>query len=95
VYVATWGGLGISADGGASFTNKSFGTVGIRGVSVYGNAVYVGTWGNGLSVSHDGGATFGAPYNSADGLPNDYVASPYLDGTKLYLPCGAGLAISQ
>jgi hypothetical protein len=94
VYVATWSGLSISTDGGATFTNKPIGAV--RGIFVSGTDVYAGICGGGgLLISRDGGNTFGAPYKLADGLPNEDVHAPFVDGTKVYAPCGAGLAISK
>ena len=61
IYAATYGGLSISTDGGATFTNRTeedgLGSNMMRGVYADGSTIYAATWG-GLSISTDGGATF-------------------------------------
>uniref|UniRef100_UPI0040488AAD hypothetical protein n=1 Tax=Algoriphagus sp. TaxID=1872435 RepID=UPI0040488AAD len=61
VYAATEGGLAISTDGGASFTNRTtangLGSNAVLGVYASGSTVYATTIG-GLGVSTDGGASF-------------------------------------
>jgi hypothetical protein len=61
VYAATFNGLSISMDGGATFVNKTtdfgLGSNNLNGVSAVGSTVYAATTG-GLSISTDGGASF-------------------------------------
>lgn len=72
LYTATNGGLGISTDGGETFTYRTtadgLGSNIVRGVYADGATVYAATAG-GLSISTDGGATF---TNRANGL-DDYA----------------------
>ncbi len=57
MYAATVGGLGISTDGGASFTNRTtangLGSNAVLGVYASGSTVYAATIG-GLGISTDG-----------------------------------------
>ncbi len=61
VYVATQGGgLCISTDGGANFTNKTttngLGNNSVKGVYTSGSNIYAATFGGGLSISTDSAA---------------------------------------
>jgi hypothetical protein len=55
IYAATFGGLGISTDGGSSFTNyttsNGLGSNNVRGVYADGSSIYAATFGGGLSIA--------------------------------------------
>ena len=92
VYAATdGGGLSISTDGGATFTNKTtangLGDNLVPGVYVVGSNVYAATYG-GLSISTDGGATF-------TNKTTDIVYGVYAVGSNIYAATeNSGLSIS-
>ena len=90
VYAATAGGLSISTDGGATFTNKVTGST--NGVFVSGTNVYAATAG-GLSISTDGGSTF-ANKTTANGLGSNTVFGVFASGTNVYAATFGGLSIS-
>ncbi len=84
---ATGGGLSISTDGGATFTNKTtangLGSNDVRGVFVVGTTVYAAT-GGGLSISTDGGTTW-TNKNTTNGLGSNEVTSVFVSGGKIYV----------
>ena len=96
VYAATAGGLSISSNGGASFTNRTtangLGSNRVFGVYAVGTTVYAAT-NNGLSISTDGGASF-TNRTTADGLGSNLVYDVYALGTTVYAATFGGLAIS-
>jgi hypothetical protein len=92
---ATGGGLSISTDGGATFTNKTtangLGSNDVRGVFVVGSTVYAATYpvgypgtGGGLSISTNGGDTF-TNYTASNGLGSNEVTSVFVSGGKIYV----------
>ena len=103
IYVATWGGLSISTDGGVTFTNRTtkdgLASNALRRVVVSDGVVYAGIWGAGLSVSVDGGKTFGTTFTTRKGgLASDYVYSLFVDDGTVYTSAGfggGGLSISN
>jgi len=86
-FSATGGGLSISTDGGATFTNKTtangLGSNDVRGVFVVGASIYAAT-GGGLSISTDGGATW-TNKNTTNGLGSNEVTSVFVSGGKIYV----------
>jgi hypothetical protein len=97
VYAATNGGVSISTDGGANFTNKTtadgLGNNIVRGVYVDGSNVYAATDG-GLSISTDCDLSSSSSTSSASpGIPGiSLVVNPVLvgkpvEGAPIY--CGA------
>ena len=97
VYAATNNGLGISTDGGVSFTNKTtadgLGSNTINGVYVDGSTVYAATI-NGLSISTNGGASF-TNKTIANGLGRNVLFGVYAIGNTVYVATdGGGLSIS-
>jgi hypothetical protein len=101
VYAATFGGLGISTNGGASFTNRTtangLGSNVVRAVfAVSGpgsTTVYAATT-NGLSISTNGGSTFinRTPANSF--LGDLSTRGVVAQGLKVYVATDNGLSIS-
>ena len=97
VYAGTnGGGLSISTDGGASFTNKTTSN-GLGGISVYGvyasgSTVYAATSG-GLSISTDGGVSF-TNKTTTNGLGSNSVYGVYASGSTVYAATTGGLSIS-
>ena len=96
VYAATYGGLSISTDGGATFTNKT--TDIVYGVYAVGSNIYAATENSGLSISTDGGTTF-TYRTTSDGLGDNLVSGVYVDGSNVYAATyaatfGGGLSIS-
>jgi hypothetical protein len=106
VYAATTGGLSISTDGGATFTNNDFGATSnsefTYDVEVVGQNVYVATF-VGLRISIDGGQTFSLVGNSdglgANGDPfvievdvenGTIFASVYMNGSGFYRSTDGG-----
>ena len=93
---ATVGGLSISTDGGASFTNKTtangLGNNFVSGVFASGSTAYAATNG-GLSISTDGGASF-TNKTTADGLGSNSVRGVFASGGIIYAATGGGLSIS-
>ena len=96
VYAATYGGLSISTDGGATFTTKTpadgLGSYWVNDVFASGSNVYAAT-SQGLSISTDGGATF-TNKTTADGLGNNGVEDVFASGSNVYAATNGGLAIS-
>ncbi|MFN8494187.1 MAG: hypothetical protein U0350_41695 [Caldilineaceae bacterium] len=97
VYAATQSGLGISTDGGVSFTNKTsaigLGNSLVYGVYASGSTVYAATLG-GLSISTDGGASF-INKTTANGLGNNIANGVYASGSTVYAATyGGGVSIS-
>ena len=95
VYVGTSGGVSISTNGGATFTNY---TTGLGSTSVQG--IYVDTVGtiyaatmSGLSISTDGGSTF-TNYTTAEGLGSDFTYAVAASGDTIYVGSSGGLSIS-
>jgi LPXTG-motif cell wall-anchored protein len=90
------GGLSISTNGGANFTNKTthngLGNNDVFGVYAFGSNVYAATDG-GLSISTDGGASF-TNKTTADGLGSNIVYGVYVDGSNVYAATDGGLSIS-
>ena len=78
--MATYGGLGISTDGGKNFINKKttdgLGSNLIYGVYVVGSNIYAAT-DNGLSISTDGGKIFTNKITT-DGLGSNIVRGVYV-----------------
>lgn len=99
IYAATDGGLSISTDGGATFTNRTtadgLGDDFVFGVYVADDIIYAATVG-GLSLSGDGGATF-LNYTTADGLAGNEVRGVYAlgegQGLSIYAATDRGLSI--
>ena len=96
IYAATPGGLSISTDGGATFTNRTtkdgLGDDEVKGVYADGSTIYAATEG-GLSISTDGGATF-TNRTKEDGLGDNRVLGVYADGSTIYAATWPGLSIS-
>ncbi|MFD1143454.1 beta-propeller fold lactonase family protein [Larkinella insperata] len=97
IYIATHGGLGISTDGGKTFTYKTtangLGHNQVSKVYVVDNTIYAATYG-GLSISTDGGNTF-TNKTTANGLLINYILDVLVIGNTIYaLPYGQGIAIS-
>ena len=103
VYAATFTGLAISTDGGASFTNRTFANSGvgsggangnqIKGVYVSGGTIYTAGFNGGVSISTDGGTSF-TTKTTADGLGSNAVNGVYVSGGTIYAATSAGLSIS-
>ena len=96
VYAATLGGLGISTDGGTSFTNRTttqgLGNNAVYEVFVSGSTVYAATF-SGLGISTDGGASF-TNRTTDDGLGNNTVFAVFVSGSTVYAATEGGLSIS-
>jgi hypothetical protein len=93
VYAATFSGLGISTDGGLTFTNKTVANStlannNVQGVYVLstdsGNVAYAATAG-GLSINYNGGPSFTTRTTTA-GLGSSYVLGVYVVGDQT---CGS------
>jgi hypothetical protein len=84
VYVGTEQEVGISTDGGVSFSSKTtangLASNGASDVYAIGNTVYAAS-GNAVGISTDGGASF-TNYNN--GLNGPYVVSVYASGSNVY-----------
>ena len=96
VYAATEGGLAISTDAGASFTNR-LASNSVFGVYAVGAIVYAATDGGGLFISINGGTTF-TNYTTANGLRSNVVRGVYATTvgatTTIYAATDSGLSIS-
>jgi hypothetical protein len=98
--VTDGGGLSISTDGGAFFTNKTttdgLGSNQVFRVYAVGSSVYAATNG-GLSISTDGGVSFNNK-TTGSGLGNNSVRDVYAIGSTVYAACNnsidGGLSIS-
>ena len=101
IYAATTGGLSISTDGGASFTNRtnansSLGDDSVWGVYATDDTVYAATQ-NGLSISINGGASFTNKTTSNTGTPglgSNVVYGVYATDDTVYAATQNGLSIS-
>jgi len=97
IYAGTYGGLSVSANGGASFTNyttaNGLGNNQVNGIYVNGDTVYASTQG-GLSISVNGGAAF-TNYTTANGLGYNIVNGAYTQGNMLYAATAMGLSVSS
>jgi hypothetical protein len=97
VYAATDGGLSISTDSGATFTNRTtangLGSFNVRSVYASGSMVYASTSG-GLSISTDSGETF-TNYTTTSGLASNSVRRVSVIGSKIYIATDLGLSISN
>jgi hypothetical protein len=98
IYIATEGGLGISTDGGATFTyrtnaNSRLGDDWLLSVVVTDDTIYAATRAGGLSISIDGGATF-TNRTTADGLGSNLVSDVMVIDDTVYAATGGGLSIS-
>jgi len=97
IYAATFGGLSISTDGGASFTNKTttngLGNNTVKGVYASGSMVYAATSG-GLSISTDGGASF-TNKTTTNGLGSNTVKGVYASGSMVYAATSVGVVSPQ
>ena|GEM_PF-882119 len=97
VYAATTGGLGISTDGGVTFTNKTtadgLGGNFVRKVYAKGDDIYAAT-SNGLGISTDGGVTF-TNKTTADGLGSDGLRGIAVIGNHVYVATDDGVSISD
>ncbi|MFM9135380.1 MAG: fibronectin type III domain-containing protein [bacterium] len=81
-----------------TFTNKTtsngLGTDNVRGVYAVGSTVYAATYGWGLSISTNGGATFTSRTATGNGLGSDFVYGVFAVGSTVYAATGGGLSIS-
>jgi hypothetical protein len=97
IYAATLGGLGISTNGGTSFTNytttSGLGNNTVRSVYASGSSIYAATDG-GISISTNGGSSF-TNYTTANGLGNNSVRGVYASGSSIYAATLGGLSIAQ
>ncbi len=84
------GGLSISTDGGATFTNRTtangLGSNDVLSVYVAGSKVYAAT-ANGLSISTDGGVTF-TNRTRTNGLGSNWIYRIYAEGSLVYVATG-------
>ncbi|MBF0442172.1 MAG: InlB B-repeat-containing protein [Oligoflexales bacterium] len=89
-------GLGISNDGGSSWTTitttQGLASDAVLSINASGSKIYVGTEG-GLSVSANGGTSW-TNYTTANGLPSNVINSIYAVGSTIYAGTDVGLAIS-
>ncbi len=78
-YASTWGGLGISTDGGATFTNDTIenclGDDFVFGTFVSGGIIYVAT-GGGLSISNGLGAGCHTSGGGTEVLADTGISTP-------------------
>ena len=107
VYAATQFGLGISTDGGTTFTNRRTNNSGLLSDALYAvyaiagangapNTIYVATEGGGLSISTNGGTTFTNYTTANSGLGDDLVRGVYAVGGTVYAAThGGGLSIGS
>lgn len=99
IYIATWGGLSISYDGGNTFftatTANGLGGNKVKDIKVVNGDIYVATYG-GLSISEDGGLSF-INKTSIDGIidPNNSINALDVANGKIYLATGSGVSISD
>ena len=103
VYAATQFGLGISTDGGTTFTNRRTNNSGLLSDALYAvyaiagangapNTIYVATEGGGLSISTNGGANW-TTYSRAAGLASPYVYEVRVSTGIVYAATSFGLSI--
>lgn len=98
-YVLTGAGVSVSADQGASFSNTAITMQTPLEITAQGTNVFVVAQesfapDNTLFVSHDGGATFGSPITTADGLRYDLVTEVAADDTHVVVGGGGGVSVS-
>lgn len=97
-YVATNGGLDISADGGGSWVRKTtadgLGSNNVIAVSSASDTIYVGTVTAGLAISADGGKTWTIK-QTAQGLADARVTSVFAMGDNVLVGTQNGLSISK
>lgn len=96
IYVATRGGLSLTTDGGASFSNRLLGRA-VQSVYAVGNTVYAATTAYegstaGLALSTDGGASF-TNVTTAQGLGSNEVYGVYATSTSIYAATLGGLSL--
>jgi hypothetical protein len=100
VYAATYGGgVGISTDGGTTWTARTVSNSGLSDDWVYslivdGTTLYAGCDGA-LSISSDNGTSWSNYYQSPNGLASNYVYSLAVAGGKIYAGTSSGLSISS
>lgn len=100
IYAATYGGgVGISTDGGTTWTartvsNSSLSDDWVYSLIVDGTTLYAGCDG-GLSISSDNGTSWSNYYQSPNGLASNYVYSLAVAGGKIYAGTSSGLSISS
>lgn len=95
LYVASSGGISISTNGGASFTNPAdldLGSPLVTSLLVSGNTIYAATNG-GLSLSTNGAASF-SNYTSCPGEGSGFASSVVVSGNTLYAAMNGCLSIS-
>ena len=96
IYAATASGLGISTDGGTTWTNKrtsnGLGSDIVNGAYAVGSTVYAATQ-NGLSISTNGGTAF-TNKTTTDGLGSNNVYGVYATDDTVYAATLGGLSIS-
>ncbi len=101
VYVATSpgvnGGLGVSTDGGATFTNRNTANSNlpnnyVNDVHGVGSTIFVATNG-GLCISTDGGTSF-TTRTTTNGLGSNFVRGVFAVGSSVYAATDGGLSIS-
>jgi hypothetical protein len=96
LYIANYGGLSISRDGGNTFYNRTvvngLGSPEVFEVFAAGSNVYAAT-GGGLSISTDGGISF-TNRTTAHGLPTNIVEGVWASGSAVYAATQSGLSIS-
>lgn len=100
IYVATFGGLAISYDGGLSFKNfttaNGLGGNKVTDVKVDANGViYASTYG-GLGISNDGGNSFVNRTAADNGIVNinNQINALDIGNNKIYLATGSGVSVS-
>jgi hypothetical protein len=96
IYVATLGGISVSSDNGASFNTNPItnvtGPEAVNGVYVQGDTVCAATYGEGLALSTDGGASF-VSFTTINGLAGNIVYSVTMHNGSIYAGCEGGMAI--
>lgn len=105
IVVANASGLGISTDGGDTFSYKGVaeGLLAVAASDAYvqGNTIYVtqsvhlggGVYNGGFGISTNGGASFSVR-TTANGLGSNGVFNFFVDGANIYVATAAGLSIS-
>jgi hypothetical protein len=100
IYAGTTKGLGISKDGGNTFTNKitngNSSSNSIKGVAVSSlGVIYVATAFDGINISADGGNTFTSK-NTSNGLASNNTLGIAVDALgNIYVATAGGLSISN
>jgi hypothetical protein len=95
IYAATTGGLSISTDSGASWTNRTtangLGSNNVLGVYAAGSTIYAATSG-GLSISTNDGMNW-INYTTGSGLGSNTVNGVYAAGSTIYAATSGGLSV--